>query len=73
MKAKGTCTLAVPKPLHPRIIKAVTNSKYKDIGYRIEQAENKHRPILSHKSEQSRLRFWLREHYMYECMEEIDV
>ena len=73
LKTQGHCTLAVPVPLHPRIIKAVTTAKYKDVGYRLQAIDTKKRPILSHRSEQARLRFWLKEYDMFECLEEIDL
>lgn len=61
LKDQKTVTLAVHPKLHPRLIKAVTTRKYKDTGYRLELAESSppRRAILSHISEQSKLRFIL--------------
>ena len=57
LKQDGKVSVTAPRPLHPRIIKAVKKEKWLDIGYKI-QLEGRI-AILSHVRSNSILTFFL--------------
>lgn len=60
LKEKQHCAITAPAPLHPRIIKAVTAEKYRDIAYKLLMAEERKRVTVEHLVDGSRIRFFLR-------------
>lgn len=50
-------SVAAPRPLHGRIIKAVTKEKWKDLGYKILLDDK--RAILSHSRQNAIITFYL--------------
>jgi hypothetical protein len=59
LKSKRKCTIAAPKPLHKRIIKAVVKEKYQDLGYRFELEELEKSARISYTQKESMLEFKL--------------
>lgn len=61
LKAQSHVTLAVPIPLHKRVIKGVINTKDRDVIFKFECSEKKRDYRIEYISEQSRIRIFLRE------------
>ena len=57
LKKHKTVSITAPKPLHPRIIKAVVKEKYLDLGFKLELDAS--HAILSSHSKHSILTFTL--------------
>lgn len=57
LKQNGIAKVAVPRPLHRRVIKAVKKEKYMDIGFKI--LCDKKQAVLSHTREHSMIIFKL--------------
>lgn len=62
LKKQSHVTLAVPIPLHARVIKGVINMKDRDAVFKFECSEKKRTYRIEYTSEQSRIRIFLREH-----------
>lgn len=59
LKATNQCAVSAPKAFHARIVKAVINEKYYDIGFKLLVDESCRTVRLSSISEGGRLRFFL--------------
>ena len=59
LKATGTCSIAAPRPLHARILKAVVKEKYNDLGYKVLLAETSQKATVTHVRNGSTIRFIL--------------
>ena len=59
LKLRGYCKVAVPKPLHKRLIKAVIKEKYQDLGFKLLLDENSQRAKISYNQTQSMIEFFL--------------
>ena len=59
IKEKGVASVAAPKFLHPRIVKAVSKEKWMDTVFKWQLGENCQIAILTHKSEMNKLTFFL--------------
>lgn len=60
LKSNGVCKVAAHIALHPRIIKAVINVKFRDEGYRLKMSEKRLRIKMWYSRDHSMIRFWLR-------------
>lgn len=58
------CAIAAHPALHPRIIKAVSCEKNRDIGTKLLMAEVGKKYLLTHKVDGSRIRFFITEFYI---------
>lgn len=71
LKAHGHCTIAAHIKLHPRIIKAISCEKNRDVGYKLILSARNRKLILGHVVDGSRIRFFVREHF--ECSTSIPI
>lgn len=62
LKETGHATVAIPIPLHKRVLKGLVNLKDRDPGFKLMAEEKKKRYILEITSEQARVRIFLREY-----------
>lgn len=62
LKIHKHCAIAAPIPLHPRIIKAVTAEKYRDVAYKLATTSERKRVKIYHLIDGARIRFFLREY-----------
>jgi hypothetical protein len=59
LKAKGHCTTAIPKPLIPRVIRAIRDMKFRDVAYKILKESSGKQVRMETEIEGSRVRFFL--------------
>lgn len=59
LKKEGHCAVAVHPSLHARVIKAVINTKDRDIGFKLTQQQNAVSIKINYKREGARIRFFL--------------
>lgn len=64
LKKNTTCAITAHVRLHPRIIKAVSCEKNRDVGFKLIAAERNKKVILTHKVDGSRIRFFITEYYL---------
>lgn len=57
IRDKGTCSIAAPRNLHLRIIKAVQKEKWMDMGYKFLIAEDRCRTELKFKRKGTTVEF----------------
>jgi hypothetical protein len=53
LKKKGRVRLAVPRPLHRRVIKAILKEKNQDLAYKLEMLEKKTRLKITYEQQDS--------------------
>lgn len=71
LKDTGHCTIAAHPKLHPRIIKAISCEKNRDVGYKLILSSRNRKLILGHTVDGSRIRFFVREYF--ECSTSIPI
>jgi hypothetical protein len=59
LKKDGVVSVSVPRPLHPRLIKAVIKEKYNDLGYKLLLGEKAKKAKISYISKGSVIKFQL--------------
>lgn len=62
LKKDKHVTLAIAKPLQPRVIRGVINLKDRDTVFKLQAAEEKKRYIIRYVAEAARVRIFLRAH-----------
>lgn len=65
LKKNKHCVISTHVRLHPRVIKAVTCEKNRDVGYKILKAEEGKKVILKHTADGAMIRFFITE-YSYD-------
>lgn len=61
LKRDGHVTLAVPRPLHKKLLLGIKNLKHRDHVFKLEAEVRKKRYIIYSKREQCRIRLIMRE------------
>ena len=64
LKKNHSCAITAHVSLHPRIIKAISCEKNKDVGYKLLLAERNRKVILGNVVDGSRIRFFIREYFL---------
>lgn len=62
LKKNNYCVITTHVRLHPRIVKAVTCEKNRDIAYKILKAEENKKVILKHIKNGAMIRFFITEY-----------
>jgi hypothetical protein len=70
LKSDGHVTLAVPVPLHKRVIRGLINCKDRDTAFKLLADETKKRYIIHYNAESARIRIFLRK---YDKISELSV
>lgn len=63
LKERGSVRLAVPTPLHRRVIKAVLKEKYQDFGYRFQMMQSHTRLRLEYECKNNVITFTLHKRF----------
>lgn len=59
LKKTGFCIIAVPKPLHPRLVRSIRDMKYRDAAYKLLlEAEGKE-ATLWYRADGAKMKFYL--------------